>query len=70
MLEKRFEHFHGEILKFPKGVPMAGQSLYNSIIKDRVTGVLYLYTQILGASPTMTPLLDADGKPLVDKSGS
>jgi len=38
----------------------------SEIIKDSETGVSYLVT--MGNGIGITPLLDADGKPLVDKS--
>ncbi|MCL2487175.1 MAG: DUF6440 family protein [Oscillospiraceae bacterium] len=42
-----------------------GLTHYAVIIRDRVTGVLYLQTILNGASG-LTPLLDGDGKPIVD----
>ena len=40
---------------------------YHAVIKDKITGVLYYYTESTQRS-TMTPLLGSDGKPLVDKT--
>ena len=68
MNENRFEMIHGERLRIPKEYPVAG-TLVPMILKDKVTGVLYLYSDIVGASgvTTMTPMYGADGKILVDK---
>jgi len=70
MSKNRFEIIHQEKVPFPHGkdtaiMRMKHHNLPVEIIKDKETGVLYLYTT--GESPTMTPLLDVDGKPLIDK---
>lgn len=39
----------------------------SAVIKDKVTGVLYLYQQA-GYGGGLTPLLDKDGKPMTDNS--
>ena len=69
-MENRFELVHGEVLTLPKnlaGNPYDNQ-VKSSIFKDKVTGVLYLYTQSRLGTSTMTPLLGSDGKPVIDKS--
>jgi len=38
---------------------------YHAVIKDKITGVLYYYTEGSQRS-TMTPLLGSDGKPIVE----
>jgi len=46
----------------------AGNYTYDHhIVKDTVTGVLYYYISGGGGASALTPLIDADGKPLVDK---
>lgn len=37
------------------------------ILKDQETGVLYYFVESTGG-PTMTPIIDANGKPVIDKS--
>ena len=67
MNENRFEMIHNESFRFPKGYPITSTFL-SMIFKDKVTGVLYLYSDRVGmGAATMTPLLGPDGKPLVDK---
>ena len=41
----------------------------HTILKDNDTGVLYYLvdTTMSGGGPALTPLLNADGKPIVDK---
>ena len=69
-MENRFELVSGEVLVLPKNLAAnpLDVEVMSSVLKDKVTGVLYLYTQSLIGTSTMTPLLDPDGKPLVDKS--
>ena len=41
---------------------------WHAVLKDTFTGVHYYFITNLSGKGTLTPLLDADGKPLVDKS--
>lgn len=69
MSKNRFEFIDGEEVeqaqKFAK--ISSATSIRTSILKDKLTGVLYLYTEGREGRSTMTPLLDPDGKPMVDK---
>ncbi len=42
-------------------------SALKAVLVDRATGVNYLYLQV-GNSTTLTPLLNADGKPVVTEA--
>ena len=55
--EKRFEVIERESLNFSVGT---------IILRDRETGVCYLFVAN-GYGGGLTPLLDAEGKPIVDK---
>ena len=57
--EDRFEIIHRE------GSNMSNNS---KIIKDTQTGVLYFYHSYGGYAGGLTPLIDKDGKPLIDKN--
>ena len=57
-MEKRFEIIRKERLSLGLDV---------SVIRDKETGVNYLYTQNWYGGG-MTPLLDAEGKPVVTKN--
>ena len=63
-VEKRFEVIHNESLSNLLGYQSVN---YAAILKDRQTGVLYLLTRS-GDSGGLTPLLDAEGKPVMEKS--
>jgi len=41
---------------------------YHSVLKDTITNVLYYYISNGSGGVALTPLLDPDGKPLIDKS--
>ena len=67
MNENRFEMIHSERLRLPKEHPIP-ETFVPMVLKDKVTGVHYLYSDRVGrCAATMTPLLGPDGKPLVDK---
>ena len=71
MSDNRFEIIHGEANLLPKDITGNRASHIRSFIyRDKGTGVLYLYTEGREGRSTMTPLLDPDGKPIVDKSES
>lgn len=55
--ENRFEKVHKE----------GGQAFSKTILVDKETGVNYLFVQS-GYSGGLTPLLDADGKPVITKT--
>ena len=55
--QKRFEVLLNE-------TPNGGMMMATVIIRDTVTGVLYLQL-VNGYGGGLTPLLDADGKPIV-----
>ncbi len=55
-MEKRFEIIYND-----------GFFGNNKIIVDKVTGVCYLW-RAEGYAGGITPLLDSDGKPIIDKS--
>lgn len=55
MSEKRFEEVYSQ-----------GKLTVTKVLRDNETGVLYLMHQ-LGYGLGLTPLLDADGKPLLDE---
>lgn len=55
-MEKRFEMIYND-----------GFFGNNKIIVDKVTGVCYLW-HAEGYAGGLTPLLDSDGKPVIDKS--
>lgn len=65
MFENRFERVH--LGKFPE--EFKASTRWYEIHKDIHTGVLYyVVAGKTAAALTMTPLLDADGKPIIDKS--
>ena len=55
--DKRFEIVKCESVRF-------GQSM--TIFRDKQTGVQYLYSQA-GYGGGLTPLLDSEGKPIIDR---
>ena len=59
--QKRFEVLLNE-------TPNGGMMMATVIIRDTVTGVLYLQL-VNGYGGGLTPLLDADGKPIVWNDG-
>ena len=59
--QKRFEVLLNE-------TPNGGMMMATIIIRDTVTGVLYLQL-VNGYGGGLTPLLDADGKPIVWNDG-
>ena len=59
--QKRFEVLLNE-------TPNGGMMMATVIIRDTVTGVLYLQL-VNGYGGGLTPLLDADGKPIVWNGG-
>ena len=59
--QKRFEVLLNE-------TPNGGMMMPTVIIRDTVTGVLYLQL-VNGYGGGLTPLLDADGKPIVWNDG-
>ena len=59
--QKRFEVLLNE-------TPNGGMMMATVIIRDTVTGVLYLQL-VNGYSGGLTPLLDAEGKPIVWNDG-
>jgi len=63
MSKNRFQITHQEQMPRTMGTLMDNQTIF----KDKVTGVLYLYTENRGGNPTTIALLDTDGKPLIDK---
>ena len=70
-MENRFVQVHYEEL--PKTAKIKGYYASNivrtvEIIKDIHTGVLYYHASSGNSAPTVAPLLDIDGKPLIDKS--
>ncbi|MCL2559495.1 MAG: DUF6440 family protein [Turicibacter sp.] len=66
MFKNRFKSLHAEEL--PSAFPDSFAIKYE-ILKDQQTGILYCLTKGLGqGAMAMTPLLDADGKPMIDKS--
>ena len=67
MSNERFEIIHSESKRLPKEILNPTQRLDYLIVKDNVTGVLYLQNITSFQNPALTPLLDADGKPLVDE---
>ena len=55
--------------RFMKAYKECGPGFSKTILVDKETGVNYLYVQA-GYSGGLTPLLDADGKPVITgKSG-
>ena len=64
MDKKRFEQFHYEMLDSPFFKSSANAI---EIIKDLETGVLYCVANKQNGI-SMTPLLDSEGKPIIDKS--
>jgi len=56
--EKKFEVISGENLSLMMSA---------FVIRDKQTGVLYLFAKS-GYGGGLTPLLDAEGKPIVEKS--
>ena len=67
MSENRFEMIHIESHQMPKNATSSGRFIDYIILKDKVTGVLYLKDITHHSNPALTPLLGPDGKPLVDK---
>lgn len=69
MSENRFEFIHGEQIEKARDFAeiVSVTNIRASILKDRLTGVLYIYTEGREGRSTMTPLLNPDGKPLIDK---
>ncbi|MCL2559278.1 MAG: DUF6440 family protein [Turicibacter sp.] len=65
MLENRFFVIRDESLWDELKKKSFGNQL---IIKDRITNILYLYLQNRNGEPALTPILDIDGKPFIDKS--
>ena len=59
--QKRFEVLLNE-------TPNGGMMMATDIIRDTVTGVLYLQL-VNGYGGGLTPLLDADGRPIVWSDG-
>jgi hypothetical protein len=55
--ERKFEIVHRESIGFLTDV---------AVLRDRQTGVLYLFTSA-GYAGGLSPLLDAEGKPIVEK---
>ena len=66
-MENRFKQVHFEIL--PNKGKRTDEYIANrlEILKDLETGVLYCLTRY-SSNIAMTPLLDSDGKPIIDKS--
>lgn len=58
-MENRFE-----VVKYEK-VPLARLPLEVFILRDKQTGVMYLANN-WGNAGGLTPLLDKDGKPMID----
>ena len=56
MNKNRFEIFSKENLNYIDVI----------ILKDKITGVLYIQTHYLDNFGGLTPLLDRDGKPVID----
>ncbi|MBD5081950.1 MAG: xylan 1,4-beta-xylosidase [Ruminococcaceae bacterium] len=52
--------------RFMKAYKEGGTGFFKTILVDKETGVNYLYVQA-GYSGGLTPLLDADGKPVITK---
>ena len=50
-----------------KGIP--GGEIFHNLLRDKFTGVLYLQTVRPNGGGGLTPLLDRDGKPMVDLDG-
>jgi len=61
MTEQRFVGVSQEEVKFP------GRRYRIDTVKDQTTGVLYALVDGSGGPPTLTPLLDSDGKPIIEK---
>ena len=62
--EQRFEKLHSEDVLVAKGT-----SYGMFIFRDKQTGVLYLFASGWN-SGGLTPLLDAEGKPIVEKGSA
>jgi len=41
---------------------------YHSVLQDTMTGVFYYFIEGAQGKSALTPILDIDGKPLVEKS--
>jgi len=66
MSEKRFKKIHYENIMERHSKTEIVKSV--EIIQDSCTGVLYGAFHVIGASQmSIIPLIDADGKPLVEK---
>ena len=64
-MNNRFELVKYEELPLSSVNPRMSSAFYFTlyVLKDKVTGVLYMYNEF-GNSAGLTPLIDADGKPL------
>lgn len=67
-MKNRLELIHYESILLPKDAPANSSSptLKNMFLRDTVTDVVYLYTQSRLGTSTMTPLLNPEGKPLLN----
>lgn len=62
-MDNRFEVVKYEEIPLSSVNPSAGFCFDLYVLKDKVTGVLYMYNAFFNTAG-LTPLIDADGKPL------
>ena len=63
-MNNRFEFVKYEKIPFSSVNPGMAPSCFGLyVLKDKVTGVLYMYNEFTNRAG-LTPLIDADGKPL------
>jgi len=70
MVKSRFQVIHHEQITLPREYAANSNNpwVQTMTLRDKETDVLYLYTQSLLGTSTMTPLLNVDGKPLIHDS--
>jgi hypothetical protein len=57
-----------ERIKLIRNEMVKNTGIRTMILKDKETGVLYLFVSSGGGGTGLTPLIDQNGKPLVDKT--
>ena len=67
ILSNRFKQIHFEKLSSQSGWNINSIAEHIEILKDLDTGVLYCLATC-GSNIAMTPLLDSNGNPIIDKS--